>query len=369
MNTVKRMNYDIPVKTFDGKSFTLRAVRLINENKLPLILWEGFYQNGIFFDLMIEDGSIAGYLYNNDYDVWIIDSRGNGGSTGQNFPASMDDFAAFDIPSVISFVSDATNLKPVYIGHSQGGNTAIMSMMGACKSTGGKVYLSEEESSKRQTALKALITLGSYLDFTFSAQSSLQEFVKNGIVLKLFKKKFNIITSTSILNILKIFNRIPVPVPLSLRRRMLNNTFLRTILFPLRMILNFVSKSNLWSFLYHIPNVPEEARIRIFYNTMEATYWGILAQYQRAVLNEKMMSLDGNINYSENYAKITLPISVVTMEYDTLADPVETKNRMFLYLGSKEKYFSEWKGQGHEDFAMNPQYFHQLLEVIKKIEH
>ncbi len=365
MNTAKREQYDIPVKTFDGKMFTIRSVRLVNENKLPLILWEGFYQNGVFFDLKEGEGSIAEYLYNNDYDVWIIDSRGNGGSTGTGYSTSMDDFAAFDIPAVIYFIADKTKLKPVYIGHSQGGNTALISMMGTCRTPEGKVYLSDEESLKRQSALRALITVGSYLDFTFSKPSSLQAFVKNGVTLKLFGKTFKIISSTSLLNILGIFTRVPVPVPLKLRQAMIKNTFLRIVLFPLTIILNLVSTMSTWDFLYHIPNVSKEAQIRIFYCTMQATYWGILAQYQRAVLNEKMMSLDGNVNYSENYGKITLPISVVTMEFDSLADPVETKNVMFPKISSQQKFYTEWMGQGHEDFVMNPNYFHQLVEALE----
>jgi pimeloyl-ACP methyl ester carboxylesterase len=365
MEEAKRELYDIPAKTFDDKSFTLRGTRLVNENKQPLILWEGFYQNGLFFDLMKGNGSIAEYLCSNDYDVWIIDSRGNGSSTGRQHSASMDDFAAFDIPAVIFFISEKTKMKPVFIGHSQGGNTALISMMGTCKTPDGRVYLSDEESLKRQSGLKALVTLGSYLDFTFSKPSSLQEFVKNGIGLNLFGKRIKITSSSSLLNMLRIFKRIPIPVPLSLRKAMLNNSSLRTFLFPLTALLNAISTMNTWAFLYYIPNVSKDAQIRIFYDTMEATYWGILAQYQRAVLNEKMMSLDGRINYSENYHKINLPISVVTMEYDTLADPVETKMVMFPKLSSREKFYTMWEKQGHEDFVMNPDYFHQLIDAIK----
>ena len=368
MKPAPRERFDIQAKTFDGKPFTLRAVRLINEEKQPLILWEGFYQNGIFYNLMHGKGSIAEYVYSFGYDIWIIDSRGNGGSTGKHYATSMDDFAAIDIPIVIDFVTEKTKMKPVYIGHSQGGNTALMSMMGACKTKDGTVYLSDEESEKRQQSLKALVTLGSYLDFTFSKFSSLQYFVQNGIVLKIFCFRIRIISSSRILKLLKVFKRLPVPIPVSLRQAMIKNSFLRILLFPLTIILNSVSLVGAWSFLYHIPNVSKKSRIYLFYKTMQATYWGILAQYQRAILYEKMMSLDYKVNYSENYPKIKLPISVVTMEYDTMADPVETKKVMFHKLGSKEKYYTEWMGQGHEDFVMNPDYFHQLIDAIKILE-
>lgn len=367
MNTQREL-FNIPAATYDGKPFTLRAVRLVNEGKQPLILWEGFYQNGIFWDLINEGGSIAEYVRSCEYDVWVIDSRGNGGSTGQHYSTSMDDFAAIDIPAVIDFVTQKTGTKPIYIGHSQGGNTALMSMMGACKTVKGSVYLSPEESRKRQDSLKALVVLGSYLDFTFSKPSSLQNFVQNGIVITLFGKKIQLISSTAILNMLSIFKRIPVPVPLALRQAMIDSQFLRILLFPLTIILNFVSLMGLWDFLYHIPNVNRKERIYLFYRTMQATYWGILAQYQRAILYEKMFSLDEEVNYSENYGKVTLPISVVCMEYDSLADPVETKKVMFPKLGSKEKYYREWMGQGHEDFAMNPEYFHQLIEAIEVLK-
>ncbi|MBI3365142.1 MAG: alpha/beta fold hydrolase [Ignavibacteriae bacterium] len=361
---VRREQFDIPAKTYDGRPFTLRAVRLVNEGHQPLILWEGFYQNGMFFDLMSGEGSVAQYLCANGFDVWIIDSRGNGGSTGKAYPASMDDFAAIDIPAVIFFVIEKTRSKPIYIGHSQGGNTALMSMMGVCKTFTGEVYFSDEESEIRQSSLKALVTLGSYLDFTFSKPSSLQEFVRNGIVISLFGKKIQIMSSTSLLNMLKIFTRIPVPVPLSLREAMVNSRLLRWLLFPLTFLLNIISTLKSWEFLYHIPNVTGKARRYLFYRTMQATYWGILAQYQQSILHEQMTSSDGRVNYSENYPRVLLPISVVTMEYDTLADPVETKRIMFPKLGSKQKYFTEWMQQGHEDFVMNPGFFHQLIDAI-----
>ena len=62
MNAIQQEQFDIPAKTFDNKPFTLRAVRLPNEGKQPLILWEGFFQNGIFYDLIKGKGSIGEYI-------------------------------------------------------------------------------------------------------------------------------------------------------------------------------------------------------------------------------------------------------------------------------------------------------------------
>ncbi len=365
---MKRIAHDIPAATYDGKRFTLRAVNMPRKQAQPLILWEGFYQNGLFFDLESGRGSIAEFMVNSGYDVWIVNSRGNGGSTGQGFGASMDDFAALDIPAAISYVAAATGMAPIFAGHSQGGNTALMSMMGAVKSPSGEVSLSDEEAARRQGSLKGLVTLGSYLDFTFSGASSLQNFVKQGVILTLFGRKFHLVRSTTILNLLKIFTRLPVPVPQPLRDNMTRSRALRILLFPLTGILNFVSLMQTWSFLYHIPNATRRARILLFYRTMQATYWGILAQYQRAIMEGRMTSSDGRVNYSDNYGRVALPISVVTMEYDTLADPGETERVMFPKLGSARKFYAEWMGQGHEDFVMNPAYFHQLADAVARLE-
>jgi hypothetical protein len=57
----------------------------------------------------------------------------------------------------------------------------------------------------------------------------------------------------------------------------------------------------------------------------------------------------------------------VAMEYDSLADPVTMEKLMFEKVSSKQKYFTEWKGQGHEDFFMNSNYFQNVFDAIQKI--
>jgi hypothetical protein len=55
------------------------------------------------------------------------------------------------------------------------------------------------------------------------------------------------------------------------------------------------------------------------------------------------------------------------MELDSLADPVKMKDRMLTGVSSTKKFFTEWKDQGHEDCFMNPDYFPQVLEALRKV--
>jgi pimeloyl-ACP methyl ester carboxylesterase len=364
---LQRVRFSVPVTAYDGSDITLNGYHMPNEGQQPVILWPGFYQNGFCFDLIENGGSLAEYLWRNGLDLWVIHSRGTGGSDGRRMFCALDDFAASDIPAVIDYVARKSRRKPVYLGHSQGGNTALMSLMGACKRSDGRVVLSDEESEARQSSLKALVTLGSFLDFTFSKPSSLQDFVRNGVIVNFFGKRVRIIKSSLILKMLQILNFFPIPVSYTFRERMLVSRYLRILLAPLTIILNVCARLGIWEFLYHIPNVGDDARRYLFYRTQEGTFWGILAQHYRAIAGGAMLSFDGNVNYSENYHRLRLPVSFVSMELDALADAVKMKEAMFDAVSSSEKFYTEWIGQGHEDFFMNPEYFPGALAVIRKV--
>lgn len=362
---ISRIDFAIKVNNYNNELININGLRISNPSRQPLILFPGFFQNGFFYDILPGDTSIAEFLWKQGYDIWIFHPRGTENSKYSKKFNSIDDLACEDIPLIIDFVLKNSGKKPIFIGHSQGGISALVSLMGASKTSGGEVFLSEEESSKRQDKLRGLVTLGSYLNFSFSKPSTLQNFVRNGLTLSVFKKKIKIVSSNFLLNLLSVFNRIPVPVPFALRIVLLKSKSLRIVLFPLTLLLNIVSLLGVWQFLYNIPNVSKKSRIYLFYKTIDASFRDILAQFHHTIMNERMFSRDNKVNYSDNYFRIKLPVSVVTMEFDTLADPVETKKVMFQELGSKEKYYTEWMGQGHEDFVMNSDYFHQLSDAIK----
>lgn len=363
----ERIAFSVEVQTHDKRRIRLMGLRMPNEGRQPLILWPGFYQNGFCYDLRPNGGSLAAYLWAEGFDIWIIHSRGTGGSSGRWHSCSLDDFAASDIPAVIEYVAQRHTQKPIYVGHSQGGNTALMSLMGACKLPDGTVFLSDEHAEARQSKLKALVTLGSFLDFTFSKQSSLQDFALNGVVLKLFGQRLSIITPRLLLKLTGILTFIPIPVALKLRRRLLTKRSLRILLAPLTLSLNFLSRLKVWEFLYHISNVSDAARRYLFYRTLDGTFSRILAQHYRAVRDGAMWSFDRSVNYSASYHRLWLPVSFVSMELDSLADPLMMKETMFTAVSSSRKFYAEWEGQGHEDFFMRPEYFPQALEAILKV--
>jgi len=362
-----RVHFQVAVTTYDGNHITLNGYRMPNEGAQPVILWPGFYQNGFCFDLIESGGSLAEYLWRDGLDLWVIHSRGTGGSTGRSLFCTLDDYAASDIPAVIDYVSQKAGRKPIYVGHSEGGNTALMSLMGACKRADGTITRPDEETAARQSRLKALVTLGSFLDFTFSKPPALHDFVKNGVIITVFGKRVRVIRSSLILKVIHILNFVPVPVSYRLREKMLAKRYVRILLAPLTVILNFSARLKVWEFLYHIPNVGDEAKRYLFYRTQEGTFWGILAQHYRAIAGGAMLSFDGNVNYSANYHRLTLPVSFVSMEFDALADPVKMKESMFDAVSSSEKFYTEWIGQGHEDFFMNAAYFPEALEAIRKV--
>ena len=100
---------------------------------------------------------------------------------------------------------------------------------------------------------------------------------------------------------------------------------------------------------------------------MDGTFNGILQQFHFAVANNEMRSINKEVNYSGNYHRLTLPVSVVAMEFDALADPAMMKSQMFDAFGSTDKFFTLWEGKGHEDHFTDAAYFRQVLDAIKLV--
>lgn len=364
---VERGGFRVTVMPADGRSIVLRGFRVPNHGGRPLILWPGFFQNGHVWDLEPGVTSLAEFLQANGYDLWIMHSRGTADSGGCASRAAMDDYASCDIPAVIDYVTAHTGQRPIYVGHSQGGITAIISMMGAIRRHDGTMALNDAAADERQAKLAGLVTLGSFLDFTRTTPSAMGDLARNGVQLSLFGLKITLLAPGLLLAIVRLIGYVPVPVGRWLRRGLMEHRSVRVLCAPVHWVMRGVALLGLWEFLYHVPNIGADVRVRLLNLTMDSTFAGILRQFYGAVVGGAMHSLDDAVNYSASYHRLRLPVSYVAMEHDGLADPVMVERVMFAHTASTEKHFTSWSGVGHEDHFMRADFFPWVLEVIRKI--
>ncbi|MFQ5892865.1 MAG: alpha/beta hydrolase, partial [Nitrospinota bacterium] len=142
---------DHAVTTDDGWTLALKRYRRSQASGSlgPVVLCHGFSYNGAFWDLD-EAHSLAGYLADRDFDVWVVSLRGAGASTKPGFSAlksiittrladlpatitrttidpakfnwTVDDYIDHDVPTILAYVTRATGRPKVWwVGHSMGG--------------------------------------------------------------------------------------------------------------------------------------------------------------------------------------------------------------------------------------------------------
>src|SRR5579872_6057942 len=147
---MNRQKFYLAVPVSGGGGITLCGFRIPRPGCRPLILHPGFSQSGNVWDLIPGRISLADYLWSKGFDIWIIHQRGTGGSGGAHVHNSLDELAARDIPYVIDYVSRRTMLRPIFVGHSEGGIAAILSMLGVAITPNGTSWLSDDQCRARQ---------------------------------------------------------------------------------------------------------------------------------------------------------------------------------------------------------------------------
>ncbi len=154
--------------TADGVQLTLRRYRpdpqsAFRSGKQPVILMPGILCNHNFFDVCTPEGesydvklpsdiadwakddpyikadpmryySLAYYLWDQGFDVWLVNYRGEGREPMRSGGAggyAIDELAIYDMPVIVTKVRSLTGKKPVWIGHSMGSTMAYMYLEGA----------------------------------------------------------------------------------------------------------------------------------------------------------------------------------------------------------------------------------------------
>ncbi|MFQ5877860.1 MAG: alpha/beta fold hydrolase [Acidobacteriota bacterium] len=117
--------------TVDGWNLALYryrpAARHPADGREPVVVCHGLLSNRFNVDLD-DEHSIARYLREAGFDVWVMELRGHGGSVRDGrgglrpFDWTLDHYVQRDLPAVIDYVRRATGRPAVHwVGHSLGG--------------------------------------------------------------------------------------------------------------------------------------------------------------------------------------------------------------------------------------------------------
>lgn len=112
----------VPVVTADGWTNPLRHYP---GTRGPVLLVHGMGANHYNWDFR-EEVSLAAWLRDRGWDVWVVELRGDPGSTAPDAEAgrryTFDDHATLDLPAAVDAVRARTGAERVYwVGHSMGG--------------------------------------------------------------------------------------------------------------------------------------------------------------------------------------------------------------------------------------------------------
>ena len=115
--------------TQDGWKISIHHYRSGTPNgSPPIILCHGLAANRFIFDMQGAP-SLACYLKDQGYDVWVPELRGSGMSdapglfrSASPYSWGYDDHVDYDVPAIIDFVTRETGVQKVkWVGHSMGG--------------------------------------------------------------------------------------------------------------------------------------------------------------------------------------------------------------------------------------------------------
>lgn len=128
---------DLDVETEDG--FVLRVHHLISRKHEkrghPVILQHGILSNSVTY-MVNEERSLAFWLLEQGYDVYLGNIRTNFKMPHRHYPRSdprywswdVKDIGMYDVPAIVEFVLKETGIKPTWIGHSQGASTMFLAL-------------------------------------------------------------------------------------------------------------------------------------------------------------------------------------------------------------------------------------------------
>lgn len=292
------------------------------KRETPVILCHGMALNNLFWNLA-PDVNFSGYLAQRGFDVWTLDLRGVGRSKRINrfgeFKSAdvkeekkkdpgfwcVDDFAKYDIPAVLKFVTEKTGKKSVnWVGHSMGGMVMY-------------AYL---ETAADLTQVKNFVALGSPVVLPTPANDILRDM--DGLQ-----------------------KAIDGSIDIGLKN--LRGT---AFLAPVTSALNPLD-----TLYFNRQNVDWDNVQRMYARSLEDIPRGVSRQMRELIETGEFKSLDKKMNYARSLDKIQLPILLVAAKGDALGSEfavmsaykgVASKDKTYRLFGVENKYKTNY---GHCD--------------------
>jgi pimeloyl-ACP methyl ester carboxylesterase len=328
----KRLIENHGAKTDDGWTLALKRFRRNGAPKLlgPVVLTHGFSYNGAFWDLG-EAHSLARYLADRDFDVWVVSLRGAGASTKPGFSAlksiittrwadlpatipratldprkanwTVDDYVDHDVPAILSYVTQATGRPKLWwIGHSMGGMILF-------------AHLERVPDSR----VAGFVAVGSPMNIPQPPNELLQGVLKQEGLLK--------ISALAI-----------------------NTTLPAKITSPL----GGAVQTPMDKLFYNRQNMEHLTVTNLFLNVVEDIPQGVLDQFMHMIRTGEFERADGSYNYTKNLGKVSVPMLLVAGQVDNLASP-EVVRYSYDHVASPDKTYRMFgRANGHKaDYGHN----------------
>lgn len=346
----KRLVESYNAKTYDGWTLALKRYRLSDTQDLlgPVILCHGFSYNGLFWDLD-EAHSLAGYLADRNFDVWVVSLRGAGASTKPGFsaiksiistrlgdlPASIsqstldprkfnwtvDNYIDYDVPAVIHYVTQVTGKPKVWwVGHSMGGMI---------------LYGHLERATDAPVA--GFVAVASPMTITQPPNDVLKGITQQESLLKISALAVN-----------------------------------TTLPAKLASPLGGTVQTPLDTLFYNRENMEPLTITNLFLNVVEDVPQGVLDQFNSMIKTGQFTRADGSFDYTENLDKVEVPILLIAGQVDNLAPPevvsfayqrVSSTDKTYRMFGRVNGYKANY---GHDDLILGKYSRDEVFPLISK---
>ncbi|MBN94770.1 MAG: hypothetical protein CL928_11980, partial [Deltaproteobacteria bacterium] len=276
----------------------------------PLLLAHGTAVNRMNF--MLEGSSLAAYLAEAGFDVWLPELRGDRSSTAPSPQVwrrgdwTVDEMIDHDIPAVLDHILAHTGRSQVYwVGHSLGGILGYATLQGP-----------------RASQVAGLVAFGSPGGYTHPNRAALQT-----QALRLLLPRLGQVPTRPLAKLVKPF-------------------------------VHLAPDSPLLHLVYNLDNSDPEHLSQFIRPAMENIGTGVVKQYALWVEGGDLRSVDGQRDYTAGLAKVVAPVLLFAGRVDHIVPPwtvkvaydrIASEDKTFVMLG---KGWGTRHEYGHGDLVV-----------------